>query len=212
MHKKRKIAFRHGFGFSNNFWKNFMPFFKEYNCQLIEENYFDNESKILPNYDEIEVGMGHSLGFWKLCQELPKAKFLIGINAFTNFLGINHDLRVARSLEYKIFIDDFYDSPENCLKKFYRRCGLKDYGADFSCLNFDVLKEDLTLLEKSFSLAAGPKILIINSMDDLIVPRDLTEDNFANGKVRLHYFEKGKHALGYYYAEEISKMIKDFII
>ncbi len=213
MHKYKKIIFRHGFGLSNDFWKNLLPFFQEYECILTEENYFNNKGKISPNYGDevIEVAIGHSLGFWKLCQELSKVKYLIGINAFTNFLGEDKELRISRTLEHETFKIDFYRNPKNTLKSFYKRCGLEYIDIDFPYINIQNMANDLDILEKS-TLIVKSEVLIINSMNDLIVPKKLTEDNFTDVKAQIHYLESGKHALGFYHAEEISKIIKDFII
>ncbi len=215
MHKNKRIIFRHGLGFSNNYWNNMLPFFQKDNCILVEENYFNQGKvkKIVADYsdDDIEVGIGHSLGFWKLCQELPKAKYLIGINAFTNFLGKNSQLRSARISEYEMFKTNFHKSPKSTLESFYKRCGIEFSNSDFSYINIQRIAADLSLLAKQAKIINKKKILIINSIDDMVVPKIIAEDNFSDIKVKIHYFQSGKHGLGFLHAKEVSKIILDFI-
>ena len=209
----KKIIFRHGLGFFNSFWSNLLPFFQGYQCFFVEENYFNNSSKTFSSYEnkDFEVGIGHSLGFWKLCQTAPKAKYLIGINAFTNFLGEDSRLHSLRNIEYETFKAHFHKHPANTLKNFYTRCGFKNHNTDFSNINVPAIECDLNLLASPVELNNESKVLIINSLDDTVVPKNITDDNFTNTRTQIHYLEEGKHALGFQYAKEVSKIILDFI-
>jgi pimeloyl-[acyl-carrier protein] methyl ester esterase len=211
MHKK--IIFRHGLGLSNQFWNQLLPFFHKYDCSLLDENYFNNNIKeTRTERSNVYVGIGHSLGFFKLCEEFPEAKYLIGINAFTNFLGQNAILYTARCSEHEIFKQSFNNKPKKTLERFYKRCGIASNETDLSYINAEKIKTDLNLLAQKTKLPDDKKILIINSMDDQVVPTSITEDNFSNSKATIHYVQHGKHSLGFLHAEEISKIILDFII
>ena len=191
-----------------------LPFFQEYQYNLVEENYFDHGNNILSDYgdDVVEIAIGHSLGFWKLCQELPKVKYLIGLNAFTNFLGKDSKLHTSRILEYEKFKTGFYQNPKNTLQNFYKRCGIKYSDNDFLHINTQNITDDLNLLAKPVRLSTESKILIINSLDDLVVPKNITEDNFVGTKAQIHYLKSGgKHSIGFCHAKEVSKMILDFV-
>lgn len=213
MYKDKKIIFRYGLGFSNSFWTHLLQFFQEYRYFLIEENYFDNTSKRFSRdeNEDFEVGIGHSLGFWKLCKTTAKEKYLIGINAFTNFLGKDSRLYSLRNMEYETFKAHFHKQPINTLKNFYTRCGFTNHNVNFSNVNLSAIQEDLNLLASPIELNSESKVLIINSLDDPIVPKAITDDNFINTKAQIHYLEKGKHALGFQYAKQVSKIILDFI-
>ena len=213
MHQDKRIIFRYGIGFSNSFWRNLLPFFQGYQCFVVEENYFNDGIKTCTSHEnkDFEVAIGHSLGFWKLCQKAPKAKYLIGINAFTNFLGEDSRLYGLRHIEYETFKTHFHKQPTNTLKNFYTRCGFKNHNVNFSNINLPAIAEDLNLLASPVELNSESKMLIINSTDDPIVPKSITDDNFTNTKAQIHYLEKGKHALGFQHAKEVSKIILDFI-
>lgn len=205
--------FRHGLGFSNRFWCNLLPFFQGYQCFAVEEHYFNDGVTTGPNHEnkDFHVAIGHSLGFWKLCHTAPKANYLIGINAFTHFLGKERRLYDVRHSEYATFKSHFHKQPTHTLKNFYTRCGVKNHHVDFSTINVPAIAKDLDLLARPVELNNASKVLVINSTDDPIVPKSITDDNFIHTKAEIHYLDKGKHALGYQYAKEVAQIILDFI-
>lgn len=213
MHQCKKIVFRHGLGFVSEFWQPILPFFANHNCVIVEEHYFNQGTSkfIRPDDCDFEVGIGHSLGFWKLCQTLPNAKYLIGINAFTDFLGSSHQLRSSRTVEYEAFKSNLQKFPEGTLKKFYKRCGVNFNAVDFSDINRQNLLTDLTLLTQQVKIDDRKKILMIYAEDDPIVPTSIVEDNFLGTNVKMHCLSKGKHGLGFLHPKTVSEVILDFI-
>ena len=213
MRPNTNIVFSHGFGFASDFWQSMLPYFNDYNCIMTEAHYFskDQSKQGSIDYNDISIGIGHSLGFLKLCQLLPNAKYLIGINPFIDFLGKSHRLRSSRMTEYEIFKKSMQQFPKKTLKQFHRRCGVTSNQIDLDNMNGEKLMSDLTLLTKPVDLNLKKKILVIHAKDDLVVPNQVTEDNFSNSQVTLHAFEKGKHGLGMTYPKAVSEVILDFI-
>ena len=213
MRPHKNIVFGHGFGFASDFWQPMLPYFSEYNCILTEAHYFSqdkpNQSEI--DYNDISIGIGHSLGFLKLCQLLPNAKYLIGINPFINFLGKSNLLRSSRMAEFDAFKENIHQFPKKTLKQFHRRCGVTFNQIDLDYINSKKLMSDLMLLTKPIKLDTEKKILVIHAKDDLVVPNHVIEDNFLDSQVTLHAFEKGKHGLGMTYPKAVSEVILDFI-
>ena len=154
MHAHVNIVFGHGFGFARDFWQPMLPYFIEYNCILTEAHYFsqDKPNQRAIDYNDISIGIGHSLGFWKLCETLPNAKYLIGINPFTDFLGKSNLLRSSRMAEFDAFKENIHQFPKNTLKQFHRRCGVTSNLINLDYINREKLMSDLMLLTKPVDL------------------------------------------------------------
>lgn len=193
------FVFCHGFGFNPHFWSRIAPYFSAENCCFINLGYF-NESSYEPQItgDKI-IGIGHSMGLSKLLGMSYSFDYLIGLNSFINFLGSDERVRKQRMAALKALRSSFLKAPDMTLQQFYTRCGAAALleTTDFSNLSVDSLLSDFTWLEKSYELPAVPT-LILSAADDIIVPHNITVDNFSRyDNVTLETFSDGGHALGF---------------
>lgn len=205
----RIFIFSSGFGFTQKYWQFLAPRFQEDEIVYFEEHI---PSSFGTDRNIEYIGIGHSLGFLKLVQSNINLKYLIGLNAFTHFLGKGHFLFKKRKREYDIFKANFQNNPRLTMQKFYKNCGSAEYEENFNDLNIENLVKDLNLLESYIDINRNCPIMIVNSTDDNIVPEEITRDNFAaNNNLTRCLLAHGGHMLGYRNSEEIFKLIKGFI-
>lgn len=111
------LVFHNGFASDFSYWDNLIDFFSDYDCILISEDYFcDKEhwitsakfKKIFLKRKKL-IGIGHSLGYAKLCKlhqkyDFFKLKKIVAIEGFSSFLGNFLITRMLRksSLDYMI--------------------------------------------------------------------------------------------------------------
>lgn len=215
---KQLFIFASGFAFNNTFWAPIISRFKE-NLPSFNYYYLENlppNSNCCNTHTPLQcIGIGHSLGLIKLLNASLPFTHLIGLNSFTNFLGNAPHLNKQRTEEYNLFKKQFNKNITVTLKKFYSRCGLLDDSfllrtAHNTCTQ---LEKDLNLLTKKVSFPLNTKNLIINSLDDQVVPDSITNDNFSNQtNVQIKKLNHGKHTLGFVHTEAICTEIIDFII
>jgi pimeloyl-[acyl-carrier protein] methyl ester esterase len=211
-----KYLFCHGFGFAADYWKNFSPLLTKGEANFIDLGYFNKRSDedILQSYGDnnsLKIGIGHSLGFMKLINSGIKFDLLIGINAFHDFLG-PAELYNQRKDEHTKLLEHFNKSPIPTLKNFYRRGGLKTPLDNLEVLSTTTLNEDLNFLLNHVALPQNIPILIINSLDDIIVPPALTLANFSGHKnVSLKLLKSGSHSIILNNPEESSSLINNYL-
>ncbi|MDH5796552.1 MAG: hypothetical protein OEY79_03320 [Anaplasmataceae bacterium] len=206
----RIFLFCHGFGLSNSYWKEIVPYFKEEECIFLS---YQNNFSYCPNIKDknIEyIAIGHSLGFIKIQMLEINIKYFIGLNAFTNFLGFNNEIYKKRYREYTIFKKNILKFTDKTLKKFYEQCGINNFYQPID-INTNNLENDLFLLKQNHFMKNNTKTLIINSINDQVVSHDLTKDNFINQSISLIMMPDGKHSLGISDADKIANIIFDFI-
>lgn len=216
--EKIKYIFCHGFGFSSEFFQPLIDLFHPDEIINYDLGYFSNQyNSPMPKFDENThnyVGIGHSFGFHKLVAGNfnVKFKFIVGINAFTNFLGKSPALYKKRKYEYKIFQKQFLENPISTIKHFYQRCGFNNnYLKESSKINFKKLYKDLEALTSILPINNNQNLLIINSMNDLVVSPKITYDNFNSySNIKLIMMKTGKHKLPYSNPETIYKEIINF--
>ena len=208
------FIFCHGFGYTPAFWQPLKNCFSNQECSFINLGYVSQQQEVsLPLTEKRLIAIGHSLGTLKLAASGYKFFALIGLNSFNNFLGNNKEIFQQRTRELIFLQKSLERFPEKTLKDFYQRCGIKEFYnlCDFSQLNTKTLQQDLIFLKKP---QIFPKIptLILNSLDDPIVPVQLTEDNFSPlPHLQLEYITGCRHNLGFEKAKEIKKKIIDFL-
>jgi pimeloyl-[acyl-carrier protein] methyl ester esterase len=208
------FIFCHGWGLDKSFWKNILPYFRDYPYLVWDLGYFGDPDIIIPdNQDSIAwIGIGHSLGFSKLLQYNIKFKAIIGLQAFTNFLSNNLVFKKIRlKLIEKMIIDIKVDYIKT-LQNFYSESGISfDYLFDKK-INLENLSNDLDQLRTNENnLTCNIPCLIIASNGDKIVPSILIKDNFTNSNYRIIVHEGNTHSLGYIYSEFVFKHIMKFI-
>jgi pimeloyl-[acyl-carrier protein] methyl ester esterase len=204
------ILFCHGFGFDPTYWANLSSCFSHTTPHFIDLGYFGHSFKP-KTLKEPLIGVGHSLGFLKLLEMDLPFTHLIGLNAFTDFLGEDPFLKDKREKELSLLKRNLLKSPHTTLKNFYTRCGLKL--GDFKnpqILSLNALVKDLDFLKTAVFEKDFPcPTLIINTLDDVIVPKEITLENFSN-KCTLTFLNDGSHALGYKRTQEIDRHINTF--
>lgn len=195
-----KYLFCHGFGFDINYWENLSPLLIAGERYSIDLGYFNTPTTndLIKKYNDnksIRIGIGHSLGFAKLISMNIDFDIMIGINAFCNFLG-NDQLHDTRKKEHSNLVKQFHINPTLTLKKFYKRCGLSQAYNNLDIINTCALIQDLDFLLSRVILSKNIPILIINTLDDIIIPPAITLDNFANlSNVNIKLLNTGNHAI-----------------
>lgn len=207
------FIFCHGWGLNINFWDRLKEYFAERPCLIWDLGYFNEPFFSFPEENsEIEwIGIGHSWGLIQLLQSGVPLKGLIGLQSFLNFLGNNDELHQKRSEALEKMIADFEKNPSSTLKMFHAQCGL---GPEMpKTMNINLLKQDLQKLKMDFSnLMPTIPCLILGSVDDLIVPPRLLEDNFKHlTNIQLAIHPSGLHGLGFKEADFVHRQIKRFI-
>ena len=184
------------------------------------------------------IGVGHSLGFLKLLRSPYPFTKVIGINAFTSFLGYSAPIYSRRIKEHKAFTRSFTARPLKTLERFYKNCGLDNFelndedpnlkdesmtslsnmtidcqpGASITSLPVIPNGEDLDLM--TLNVEPTYPACIINAKNDTIVPYDLTMDNFSKKPdflQSLHILPRGQHLLGYSCAYEVYAHVQKFL-
>lgn len=209
------FVFCHGWGFNKDFWRNLKPYFQIYPCYYMDLGYFNNPIEIRQeNLTSLKwIGIGHSLGFIKLLESNVQFSALIGLQAFTNFLGSGPELVKIRTQELNKIINNFNLQPLATLENFYNDCGLEFRKEQFKFINYERLITDLEKLKLNYNhLIYSIPLLVIGSKDDKIVPESLIKANFIKNKnTELIIHNKGRHLLGLNEADLIYENIMHFI-
>ncbi len=207
--KKNFYIFCHGFGFSKKFWCNLLQYFKPEDYLCWDMGYFgDRVLPGIPKGNYRYIGIGHSLGFIKLITSEIRFDKIIGLNSFINFLGHGSEQHHKRKREFDIFSSSFSRNPLGTLQNFYNKCGISGYREDFHLMNKNRLADDLAIL--STKVYSKENLHIINSMDDIVVPINITMHNFSSiPNVFIDVLDKGMHALGYFHSKLIYSKIQD---
>jgi pimeloyl-[acyl-carrier protein] methyl ester esterase len=203
----RGYIFSHGWACCNRVWDPLLSFIPSEPVLFLHRDYFGTSDESLHLSKEISwIGIGHSLGFIRLLQHQFPLQAIIGIQAFTNFLGNNPILNKQRTRFLHNFNKQFSKDPTTTAHSFQKMCGIELHE---NYINVARLAEDLTLLKASHSFMMPP-CLVIGSMDDPIVPNQLILDNFSRN-VDVHFFPKGGHNIMQAMPQLLWKQIMDWI-
>lgn len=195
-----KYILCHGFGFSEQYWKNLIPLLDG------EVIFFREGLQFKDNEDYI--GIGHSNGFTKLNNSGINFKYLIGLQGFLNFCGGNPKMQLVRKSNLDKMIKNFKINTTEALKEFYKICGCHELEIP-ETVDQEYLINELELMKKSY-LHCGVKTTIIGSSEDRIVPISLIEDNFINIEgVKIMCIDGIGHSLGFHNSEIVLKTIKN---
>lgn len=204
--------FSHGFGLTPTFWKPLLSHFQKEQCFCIDWSSIEGLKKLnrlLQSRFTAKthfIGIGHSLGFSKLLHSTVPFKALVGLNAFTYFLGFGESLCQRRTQEHAHFETSFRRNAAQTLDAFYQRGGLP---TPETTVHHRTLLADLDLLRQKETVKAP--CLIINGTKDPIVPPALTRDNFHHQEhITLQMMSSGQHALGFLEAPRVAQQMKDF--
>jgi len=214
------FVFFNGFGSDYKYWDELLPYFSNYGYVLLSENYFDNPE----DYDEKYlkkifqgkrlVGVGHSLGYHKLCDLNQKYDFfnlekIVAVEGFSQYRGNTEPTRSIRKFYLDFMKSSYTYFPKITLCNFMAMCGAP-MSALPSKLNHELLMNDLNLL---YSGIKSPKIphLVLASLDDWVVPFNIVEDNFKKLKdVKIIYTTGSGHLLGMRFPQFVSREIQKF--
>ena len=175
-----------GFGFDNEFWKLCQFFLKQNHKFLSDINIntykFEKNKKF--------IGIGHSLGFIKLLRSGINFSQIIGLNAFSNFLGNCAKIREKRSAELNTFEKMFRLNPRKTLLGFYKKCGCNYSPA----INLVEAAKDFDLLRAEIIFSENIPITILASTNDPVVPQEIITDNFSSKlNVNTVFLNSNKH-------------------
>ena len=191
-----KLLFCHGWGFDPGFFTPLKKLYAKHEMVFWDLGYFGTPSIVIPPHMEKEcwIGIGHSLGFFKLIDSDLPFKALVGLQGFVNFLGNRPALRKERSKQFDRLQKNLFLDPIQTMAAFYARCGVDMHKKNH---NLTRLQEDLDLIGTS---CYDPSLLkipyrILGSLNDPIVTPSLLYDNFGTDLILLH--ERGLHGLGH---------------
>lgn len=216
---KKILVFFNGFGANCTFWDNLKTYFADYSYVLLSENYFKESKKI--NEHELKVvfegkeiiGIGHSLGYMKLCllqekYEFFKLKKIVSIEGFSNYLSNIPYVREAREFGINYMKNCYTVAPILTLISFQTICGAIPLFP--KVIDEKLLQADLELLKNK---VIPPKIphLVLSSIDDPIIPCWVIEDNFRSF-AKILYTQFAGHILGMKSPEWVSKKISEFLL
>ncbi len=192
----------HGFGFTHEYWRNFVPLLEKDDVEFFDENFVPDEKKIY-------VGVGHSLGFLMLNNSGIKFHALIGLQGFLNFCGSDPEKNNMLKTNLDRMILSFKQDLKRSLEFFYNFCG---YGGSIpKNLSLEQLIKELEMMKSSFEHCKAPT-LIIGSYDDPVVEKDILIDNFQNKDlITLKFLDKAVHSLGYQQPREVFNLIQTFL-
>lgn len=196
----RNYLLAHGFGFTNDYWKNLIP--------LLDGNiYFLDDPKL--DGSKVYVGIGHSLGFLKLNNSEFKFDALVALQGFLNYCGSFERIRNIREQNLAKVKNKIIENKKESLKQFRKFCGYQE--AIETNIPLRTLIDELKMMENDYT-HCGVKTLVIGSSDDVIVPMSIINDNFAPlDNVEIAQLNNGKHALGYLETKTIAETIHKYL-
>lgn len=216
--KKYVLAFFSGFGSDYSFWNNLIPYFRDYECVLLSENYFCESSEV----DELSlrkifaekriIGIGHSLGYMKLCLMQEKYNFfkmskIVSVEGFSNYLSDNAIVRPSRKASLEVMKTCYSINPIGTLIWFQSICGAVPDMPEK--VDQKLLMDDLNLLDTKIILPTIPH-LVLSSVDDFVIPFSVIQDNFGQS-AKIVYTQFASHLLGMRYPKHVYDEIVKFI-
>lgn len=218
---KVTLLFCNGFGSDYHYWDKLLPLFSEYNCVMLTEDYF-NEGKNVSDETLREllenkyiIGIGHSLGYIKLCKLIEKYKFIhmqkiVAIEGFSRYLGGHPLIRNSRIFPLEQMRWNYAVNPIVTLVGFQMFCGEHNPMVPKD-INKQLFEQDLDLLNYGIISPDIPH-LVLSSIDDPVIPFYVIEDNFRKlPNVRISYTFGASHILGRRSPQWVYEEILNFI-
>ncbi|MBR1735382.1 MAG: hypothetical protein IJ730_08130 [Alphaproteobacteria bacterium] len=214
------FVFFNGFGSDYTFWDDLLPYFSKYNYILLSENYFndpdDYSAEQLKDFFKGKrlIGIGHSLGYHKLCDLNKKHDFfklekIVSLEGFSCYLGKTEPMKSIRKFYLDFMKNSYQLCPRLTLYNFMMMCGapLKELPQQ---IDQERLLDDLALLYAGIDSPEIPH-LVLTSFDDWVIPFNIIEDNFRKLKdVKIIYTVGASHLLGMRFPSYVSKTIQEF--
>lgn len=183
------FVFCNGFASDFSYWNNLINLFSDYDCILISEDYFCDKEHQISNEEFKQIfskkknliGIGHSLGYSKLCElhlrhDFFKLKKIVAVEGFSSFLGSFLVTKMIRkfSLDYMIILYNI--NLFNTLYAFQIFCGAWPIRMPKK-IDKELFMKDLDLLNYASDQIKVPH-LVLTSVDDPVIPYYIIEDNF----------------------------------
>lgn len=189
----------HGFGFTNEYWKNLIP-------SLDGKVYFLDNKNI--DRSKSYIGIGHSIGFLKLNNSNLNFESLICLQGFLDFCGKTERMRAIRIQKLKKITNEIQVDKIGSLAKFRLACGYDQQITEDLPLN--ELLEDLSIMENAYK-HCGVRTLVIGSIEDMIVPMSIIDDNFKDfNNISIIKTTGIGHSLGYNKIDLILEKMNEF--
>lgn len=216
-------VFCHGWGQTPRFWEGITRSLNR-SCFIWDLGYY-TDSPLMPLPSRTSpgprIGIGHSIGLLKLLEAEEKGDIvwdaLIGIQAFTSFLGYAPELVQERRPMVAGTLKAFREQPYKVLSLFYHDMGFVSAGLtvpDEHLMQTERLTADLCLLltspEGEQEIRSTP-ILFLGSVDDPIVSEELLRDNekmFSHASLKM--FPSAGHSLGAKESDAVAQEILSF--
>lgn len=195
------FVFCHGLGLDPSFFDKLKQELTGYRFIDWDLGYFSNPS--IPEIPQGAVGIGHSLGFYKLFEHKKSFKALVSLGGFIDFIGGSR----KRLKELEKLYHLCQSSEKSFLDHFYKNLNKEPLCPPF--INQLRLLEDLASLTQPLSWDEPLSVLAIGCEDDHIVSKDLFLKNFL--KTHPILFKNGGHLFVDPYAKDIAALIVKFI-
>ncbi|MGL5784001.1 MAG: hypothetical protein ACRCYZ_00710 [Alphaproteobacteria bacterium] len=212
------FIFCHGWSYAPSYWDSLKLFFQNHPTTMWNLGYYqENICLLSPKEKEgiFWVGVGHSLGFAKLLESGFFFDALVGLQAFTCFLGHDSVLHHRRTKEYLFFKEQFQASPLSHVQDYHHFSDAVLPEKYYPLLNQDRLLNDLKALQTDYTPffeRLHKPTLILGSKGDTVVPQALLEDNFEpHPWVELKIHPSKGHALGYHQTLWVAEQIQRFL-
>jgi len=197
---KPTIIFSPGFGCHEQLYQEFLKEFEDFDIIFWNHGYFGKKSKKLVAGS---IGIGHSLGFYKILEDKQFFKAVISLAGFFDFLSGSK----KRYLELNGLKEKFESSPHEGLDTFYKFMGLDQKTPSISCQK--TLLNDLNLLYGFQASKIDQPLLALQAKDDPIVTHAVFEKNFKEH--RSVYLESGGHLFFKKEPALVANYIKNFL-
>lgn len=198
------LIFHHGWGFDKEFFHHVIEFFekqKGFKCYSFDKGYFGKRQVPVIENQGINIGIGHSIGFWHLLNQEIEFKALISISGFAKFLKKKQDDKALKAM-----IEKFKTQPNEVLQDFYANC-FDDVSKapminnpNYKLLSMDLkslLHEDMTPIVKKIKV---PFLAMHGFSDKIIEESDIS-----------YAYISGGHGIGLESHESICELILDLL-
>ena len=199
------VVYAHGWATSNQFFSPLREQLGFCDSRFFGRDYFHTsctENVSASQVGELArwIGIGHSLGFYRLAQvDLSHCVGLVSIGGFREFCSESGtDPRIIRRM-----IRQLDSNAQTVLEEFVRKSNLVPF-ACHSQAHIELLKNDLISLSRSDLGEIPVPVLALAGKSDQIVPRTLVQLQFENPIFHL----TAGHELGWSNAQWCAKQIR----
>lgn len=210
-----RILFVHGWGFSATFWQGLREALAEYDSEVIDLGYIqensvhDDHIQCVLDHQTHYVAIGHSLGFIYLLNQYPiRFKHYVAINSFSKFAK---DLSFPNGIAPRILdrMDKGLEiNPVQLMNQFYEQCG--SFVLPKQTYHVTHLKNGLDLLKYQDVRPLIPKIqhklTVIASTHDPVVNKEMTKQSFENSN--CYWVNDHTHLLPLFKIKECADIIR----